>query len=62
MEPMGEMAGTASALIGTAQIGGGALIGSFIDGAYDGTVTPLATAFLVMGVLAWLVVRWVPAD
>ncbi|MCJ7725034.1 MAG: multidrug effflux MFS transporter [Acidimicrobiia bacterium] len=62
MEPMGEMAGTASALIGTAQIGGGALIGSFIDGAYDGTVTPLAIAFLVMGVLAWLVVRWAPAD
>lgn len=62
MEPMGEMAGTASALIGTAQIGGGALIGSFIDGAYDGTVTPMATAFLAMGVLAWLVIRWVPRD
>lgn len=62
MEPMGEMAGTASALIGTAQIGGGALIGSFIDRAYDGTVNPLAMAFLAMGVLAWLVVRWAPQD
>jgi len=58
MDPMGDMAGTASALIGTGQIGGGALIGSFIDRAYDGTVTPLAAAFLGVGVLTWTVVRW----
>jgi len=58
MDPMGNMAGTASALIGTVQIGGGALIGSFIDRAYDGTVTPLAVAFLCVGVLTWTVVRW----
>lgn len=58
MDPMGAMAGTASALIGTAQIGGGAIIGSFIDRAYDGTVTPMAIGFLVVGFLSWVVVHW----
>lgn len=62
MAPMGAMAGTASALIGTAQIGGGALIGSFLDNAYDGTVTPLAVGFVGVGVLSWLVVRWGSTD
>lgn len=58
MDPMGSMAGTASAVIGTAQIGGGAVIGSVIDRAYDGTITPLAAAFLAVSLLAWMVVRW----
>ncbi|HSG79683.1 MAG TPA: multidrug effflux MFS transporter [Acidimicrobiia bacterium] len=49
MEPMGTVAGTASALIGTAQTGGGALLGSIVDRAYDGTVRPLAVAFMVSG-------------
>jgi DHA1 family bicyclomycin/chloramphenicol resistance-like MFS transporter len=57
MEPMGVVAGTASALIGTAQTGGGALLGSFVDRAYNGTVTPLSIGFLVSGILALLVVR-----
>ncbi len=58
MDPMGKVAGTASALIGTAQIGGGAVIGSFIDRAYEGTVIPLAVAFLTVGAVSWLVVRF----
>lgn len=58
MEPMGRVAGTASALIGTAQLGGGALLGSFIDQAYDGTVTPLAVGLLLCAALALVVVRW----
>ncbi len=62
MEPMGRVAGTASALIGTAQLGGGALLGSFIDRAYDGTVTPLAVGLLVCAALALGVVRWGAAD
>jgi DHA1 family bicyclomycin/chloramphenicol resistance-like MFS transporter len=58
MDPMGAVAGTASGIIGTLQIGGGALLGSLIDRAYDNTVTPLAVGFLAAGVLSWLVVRW----
>ena len=58
MEPMGSVAGTASALIGTVQIGGGAFLGSLVDHTYNGTITPLAVAFLGFGALAWLVVRW----
>ncbi len=61
MEPMARVAGTASAVIGTLQVGGGALLGSFIDRAYDGTVTPLAVGFLVSGVLALAAVRWATA-
>ena len=44
-----RVAGTASALLGTAQTGGGALLGSIVDRAYDGTVRPLAVAFMVSG-------------
>jgi DHA1 family bicyclomycin/chloramphenicol resistance-like MFS transporter len=57
MNPMGEVAGTASALIGTAQIGGGALLGSIVDRLYDGSVAPLSVGFLSAGALAWLLIR-----
>jgi len=51
MEPMGSIAGTASAINGSVLIGGGALIGSVIDRAYDGTILPLATAMAVTGIV-----------
>ncbi len=62
MEPMGEVAGMASAVIGTVSMAGGALLGASLDRAFDGTVNPLATGFLVLslaalGVLAWAE-RW----
>jgi MFS transporter, DHA1 family, multidrug resistance protein len=57
MEPMGDIAGVASAINGTALIGGGALIGAVIDRAYDGTVLPLATAFVVVGLVTSLLLR-----
>ena len=46
MEPMGDIAGVASAVVGSVLIGGGALLGSAYDRAYDGTVLPLSLAFL----------------
>lgn len=52
MAPMGAVAGTASSVIGAVQLAGGALLGALIDSAFDGTVRPLAIAFLAMGVLA----------
>jgi len=54
MEPMGDVAGIASAVAGSLLIGGGGLIGSVLDRAYDGTVRPLSSAFLVTGVVAAL--------
>lgn len=58
MEPMGDVAGVASAINGAALIGGGALLGAGIDRAYDGTVRPLAGALVLGGLLvAWLLAR-----
>jgi len=51
MAPMGDIAGVASAVIGSVLIGGGALLGSVYDRAYDGTVTPLSLAFLGGGLV-----------
>ncbi len=48
LDPMGDHAGTAGSIIGTISTGGGALIGSLIDRAYDGTVTPLAIGFVTV--------------
>lgn len=56
MEPMGAVAGTASAIIGTVSILGGALIGAFIDQMFDGTVTPMITGFFVASLAAFLVI------
>jgi len=57
LEPMGDIAGMASAINGAMLIGGGALIGAIIDRAYDGTVTPLALGFLGIGVAVAALVR-----
>lgn len=46
MEPVGAVAGTASALLGAITILGGSLIGSRVDQAFDGTIRPLAVAFV----------------
>lgn len=47
MAPMANVAGTASALIGGISTAGAALLGAVIDNAFDGTVGPFATAFLL---------------
>jgi len=58
MEPMGDIAGLASAVNGAVLIGGGALLGAAIDRAYDGTVLPLAIAVSAIGaVVALLTTR-----
>jgi DHA1 family bicyclomycin/chloramphenicol resistance-like MFS transporter len=57
MEPMGDIAGLASAITGAVLIGGGALLGSLIDRAYDGTVLPLALAFVAGALIVSMLVR-----
>jgi DHA1 family bicyclomycin/chloramphenicol resistance-like MFS transporter len=52
MEPMGDIAGTASAINGSVLIGIGALIGAALDRTYDGTVLPLALALMAVGLVS----------
>lgn len=58
MEPMARVAGTASSILGAAQLGVGALLGSFIDRAFDGTILPLSIGFAGYGLLAFGLVLW----
>jgi DHA1 family bicyclomycin/chloramphenicol resistance-like MFS transporter len=51
MEPLGEVAGTAASVFGFLQTVGGALIGSYTGQHFDGTVGPVVTGYLVMGLL-----------
>jgi MFS transporter, DHA1 family, multidrug resistance protein len=57
MEPMGRIAGSASAINGSVLVGGGGLIGALIDRQYDTTVLPLAVALLLIGVLSAVLLR-----
>jgi DHA1 family bicyclomycin/chloramphenicol resistance-like MFS transporter len=52
MEPLGEVAGTATAVFGTLQVVFGTLIGFAITQAYDGTVQPLLIGMGLMGLCA----------
>lgn len=47
LEPMGEQAGMAAAFYGSVYIGGGALVGSFVDRLLVDTLTPWAAALLL---------------
>lgn len=58
MDPMGAVAGTASAVVGTISTAGGALIGAFLDRSFDGTVIPFTLGFAVLGVLALGFILW----
>lgn len=58
MTPMAAIAGTASSVIGAVQIAGGAVLGTMLDRAFDGTIRPLAFGFLGFGVIALALVYW----
>ncbi len=57
MEPMGEVAGIASAVISAASSIISMLLGAVIGQLYNGTLVPLASAFLLLGALSWLLIR-----
>ena len=61
MEPMGHIAGTASALQGLISTIGAALIGLLIGQMFDGTTVPLVTGFVVCGALGLAIARWANA-
>ena len=56
MEPLGEIAGTASAAYGFATTTISGFIGGMIGRAYDGTITPVMTGYVILGVASLLIV------
>ncbi|MEL7454363.1 MAG: Bcr/CflA family drug resistance efflux transporter, partial [Pseudomonadota bacterium] len=56
MEPLGEIAGTASAAYGFATTTLAGLIGGVIGRAYDGTVLPILAGFTVLGLVSLFIV------
>ena len=61
MRPLAHVAGTAAAIFGVIPGVLGALIGAAIDNLFNGTITPLAIAFVVSTTIAWLGWRWAVA-
>ncbi len=57
MRPLGHVAGSAAAIFGMAPTVVGALLGAVVDAAFDGTITPMAIAFLASGVIGLTAVR-----
>jgi len=58
MEPMGHIAGSAAAVVGSLSSLISVLIGTPIGRAYDGTVTPLVAGLSVLTVTALAVTKW----
>jgi DHA1 family bicyclomycin/chloramphenicol resistance-like MFS transporter len=62
MEPMGEVAGMASAIIGATSSVISLALGTLIGQMYDGTLRPIALGFLLLGAVSWLLMhsehRW----
>jgi MFS transporter, DHA1 family, multidrug resistance protein len=61
MEPMGHIAGTASALQGLLSTVGGALIGLVIGQSFNGTTIPMVAGFMICGALGLAIARWANA-
>lgn len=57
MEPMGEVAGMASAITGAGSSVVSLLLGTLIGQQYDNTLIPITCGFLICGAVAWLFMR-----
>lgn len=53
MEPLGSVAGTASSVLGFTQTVIGAALGAVIGQAFDGTTTPVAIGYCVLGFISF---------
>ncbi len=56
MEPLGKIAGTASAAYGFATTLASAFIGAFIGSQFDGSTVPLMLGFAVLGTVSLIIV------
>jgi MFS transporter, DHA1 family, multidrug resistance protein len=61
MEPLGHIAGTASALQGLLSTVGAALIGLLIGQLFNGTTIPLVAGFVICGALGLAIAAWANA-
>lgn len=52
MEPLGHVAGSATAVMGAVNFAGGAFLGSIAGQMFDGTIVPMATAYCLVGIAA----------
>lgn len=59
MEPMGHIAGSASAVISSMMTFMAMLFGGLIGQAFDGTVTPMIAGFAVLGSVCLAVMLWI---
>ena len=55
MEPLGHIAGVASAIITSASTFQSVMIGTLIAQAYDGTILPLVIGFSMLGIISLIV-------
>ena len=58
LEPMGDLAGTASSLTGAGRIAGGALLGAVVDSQVTNTTTPFAVAIVLFAIGAIASIVW----
>ncbi|WP_425353233.1 multidrug effflux MFS transporter [Sinorhizobium alkalisoli] len=58
LEPMGHLAGTATAITGFVSTTGGALLGGAVGQLFDGTLEPLFGGFALFGLLTILATLW----
>ena len=56
MEPLGRVAGTASAVFGFLQTVGGAVLGLVIGQSFNGTIAPIVGGYALMGIFALICV------
>ncbi len=59
--PLGDIAGTASSLVGAVSLAAGSLVGSFIDRRLDDSVTPFSIALVASGITTVVLIQMLPA-
>ncbi len=62
LEPMGELAGTASAVMGFVSTLGGSALAAIIDASIEGTVTPMVLGYVIYGTVAIGFLLWAGVD
>jgi DHA1 family bicyclomycin/chloramphenicol resistance-like MFS transporter len=62
MEPLGHLAGTGAAIVGSLSTLISIALGTMIGHSYDGTIFPLVTSIAIITGFSILVVRWTESD